>query len=221
MRIAIVVHGRWDAFDLARELSNRGHNVTLLTNYPRWAVERFGVRGDSVRSFWPHGVLSRAVFRLGGPTLVRRYESKLHSLFGRWAAAALRGTRWDLLYIFSGVAEESLRALGSTSCLRMLVRESTHIRTQDRLLHEEELRTQTPQDRPSPWMIAREEREYALADAIRVLSRFASQTFVAEGVPSRKVKLIASGIEVDAFRSSERQLDLRRRRLLSGHPCAS
>jgi glycosyltransferase involved in cell wall biosynthesis len=218
MKIAIAVHGRWDAFDLARELSNRGHQVTLVTNYPRWAVERFGVPGDCVRSLWPHGVLTRVLARLGGPKAVRRYESQLHVLFGRWTAVTLRRARWDVLYIFSGVAEESLRALANTSRLRMLVRESTHIRTQDRLLHEEELRTQSLQDRPSSWMIAREEREYMLADAIRVLSRFAYQTFVAEGVPSRKVQLIASGIEVDAFRLSERQLEQRRWRLLSGAP---
>jgi glycosyltransferase involved in cell wall biosynthesis len=218
MKIAVVVHGRWDAFDLTRALSRRGHNVTLVTNYPRWAVERFGVAGDCVRSLWPHGVLSRALARLGGPAAIRRYESQLHRLFGRWAAATLRGPHWDVLYIFSGVAEESLRVLEGTSTLRLLVRESSHIRTQDRLLREEEIRTQTLQDRPSGWMIAREEREYALADAIRVLSRFAYQTFVAEGVPASRVKLIASGIQVDTFRPSETQLEQRRRRLLSGAP---
>ena len=45
----------------------------------------------------------------------------------------------------------------------MLVRESSHIRTQDRLLCEEELRTGIRQERPCAWTIAREEREYALA----------------------------------------------------------
>jgi len=61
MKIAIAVHGRFEAFDLARELVRRGHKVRLLTNYPRWAVRRFGVPGECVRSFWLHGVLSRAL----------------------------------------------------------------------------------------------------------------------------------------------------------------
>lgn len=43
MKIAIVVHGRFDAFDLARALIARGHDVTLFTNYPGWAVEPFGI----------------------------------------------------------------------------------------------------------------------------------------------------------------------------------
>ena len=85
MKLAIVVHGRWDAFDLTRELSSRGHDVTLLTNYPRWAVGQFGVSEDRVASFWPHGVLSRALARIGGQSASRRFEQPLHVLFGRWA----------------------------------------------------------------------------------------------------------------------------------------
>jgi glycosyltransferase involved in cell wall biosynthesis len=212
MRIAIVVHGRWDAFDISRELSSRGHDVSLFTNYPRWAVRRFGVACADVRSFWPHGVLMRAVGRLG-PAAVRRFETPLHRLFGHWAAGALKVDAPDVLYIFSGIAEESLRALEGTSCFRLLVRESSHIRTQRRLLREEELRTRAPQDKPSAWMVAREEREYRLADAIRVVSSFAYQTFLDEGVPSSKLRLIKTGIDVRAFRAAEHEIASRHRRI--------
>jgi glycosyltransferase involved in cell wall biosynthesis len=218
VKIAIVVHGRFEAFDLARELVRRGHQVRLFTNYPRWAVTRFGVPRNCVRSFWPHGVLTRAVARAGGPGLVRRGEPSLHKLFGRWAAAVLRAERWDVVYAFSGIAEERFRSPARGSSLHVLVRASSHIRTQDRLLHEEELRTGAPQDRPSPWMIAREEGEYALADAIRVMSSFSHQTFVDEGVSARKVKLVLSGVQTDAFRPALAQLEARCTRLLSGAP---
>jgi glycosyltransferase involved in cell wall biosynthesis len=218
MKIAIAVHGRFEAFDLARELIRRGHVVRLLTNYPRWAVERFGVPSESVRSFWPHGVLTRLVARLGQPSGVHRLEPQLHMLFGRWASAVLRRERWDVVYAFSGVAEERLSAPTRGSSPHIVARASAHIRTQDRLLHEEERRTGTPQDRPSQWMIAREEREYALSDAIRVLSSFAYQTFLSEGVPAHKVRLLLSGVQTDAFRPSPMHLELRCQRLLSGAP---
>jgi glycosyltransferase involved in cell wall biosynthesis len=218
MRIAIAVHGRFEAFDLARELVRRGHRMQLLTNYPRWAVERFGVPGDCVRSFWPHGVLTRAAARLGGPGLLRRFEPQLHMLFGRWASSVIRRQSWDVVYAFSGIAEETLRAQASSSSLRLVVRASAHIRAQDTLLREEEVRTGTPQDRPSPWMIAREEREYALADAIRVPSSFAHQTFIAQGVPASKVKLLVSGVQTEAFRVSPAELDARCGRVMSGAP---
>jgi glycosyltransferase involved in cell wall biosynthesis len=218
MKIAIAVHGRFEAFDLARELVRRGHQVQLLTNYPRWAVEKFGVPGECVRSFWPHGVLTRALARLCPPSMSRGWEPWLHMLFGRWAAATVQKESWDVVYAFSGVAEESLRARARCSTLYMLVRASTHIRTQDRLLREEGLRTGTPQERPSPWMIAREEREYALADAIRVLSSFAYDSFVSQGVSARKVKLLVSGVQTEAFRPTHDHLEARARRILSGAP---
>jgi glycosyltransferase involved in cell wall biosynthesis len=98
----------------------------------------------------------------------------------------------------------------------MVVRASAHIRAQDQLLRDEEIRTGAVQDRPSPWMIAREEREYALADAIRVLSSFAHDSFVAQGVAARKVKLVLSGTQTTAFRPSREQLEQRCQRILSG-----
>jgi glycosyltransferase involved in cell wall biosynthesis len=218
MKIAIVVHGRWDAFDLARELNQRGHAVRLLTNYPRWAVTRWGVRPASVRGFWQHGVLARVVERFGGRTVARRAEPVLHQMFGRWAASTLRREGWDVVYAFSGVAEESLLQLAGRARLRLLVRESAHIRAQDRLLRDEEGRTGAPQDRPSPWMIGREEREYAQADAIRVLSSFSRQSFIDEGVPPHKVRLVLSGVHLSTFRASDAIVEERCARILSGAP---
>ena len=218
MRIAIAVHGRFEAFDLARELIRRGNDVKVCTNYPRWAVARFGVPRECVRSLWPHGVLTRVLGRFGGPSSLRRFESHLHTLFGRWASAALREQEWDVIYAFSGIAEEILQSRQLSADLRLLARASAHIRTQDRLLHEEELRTGKLQDRPSTWMIGREQREYAAADAIRVLSSFAYDTFIAEGVPAEKVKLVLSGVQTQAFRSSPQQLERRCARLMTGAP---
>jgi glycosyltransferase involved in cell wall biosynthesis len=140
----------------------------------------------------------------------------LHRLFGRWASATIRREPWDVVYAFSGVAEESLLAPAAGTSLHMLVRASAHIRAQDQLLREEEIRTGAVQDRPSPWMIAREEREYTLADAIRVLSSFAYESFVAQGVAAHKVKLVLSGVQTEAFRPSREQLEQRCQRILSG-----
>lgn len=216
MKIAIVVHGRWDAFDLARELDARGADVRLLTNYPARVVTRFGVRGDIVRGFWPHGVLTRAVARTGSVRFRDRCEPVLHSLFGRWAARMLRKQRWDVVYCFSGVAEEAFQAVAGTRALRVLVRESSHIRTQDRLLSEEERRTGVRQERPCAWTMAREEREYALADVIRLLSTFTCGTFVDEGVHRSKLRVVVSGADLRKFRPSPDVVDARAERILRG-----
>jgi glycosyltransferase involved in cell wall biosynthesis len=213
MKIAIVVHGRFHGFDLARALSERGHEVTLLTNYPRWAARRFGVGYAEIRSFWPHGVVSRAMPRLGIDA-----EAALHSAFGRWAAKEIGRESWDVIHCWSGVSLEILRAYGNAHGTTLLMRGSAHIRTQARILEEEERRTRVPLERPSAWMIEREENEYALADKILVLSRFTYDSFISEKIPREKLRLLPLGADCQAFRPSRETIQLRCQRILQGHP---
>src|SRR5262245_54116862 len=74
LRIDVVVHGRFYAFDLARALIARGHDVRLLTNYPAWAAERFGIPSRCMRSFVSHAIASR---------LHDRTLGRLHISLGR------------------------------------------------------------------------------------------------------------------------------------------
>ena len=213
MKIAIVVQGRFFAFDMARALSERGHQVSLFTNYPVWAAKRFGVGNAEVRSFWPHGVATRLAERLG-----INAESALHSAFGRWAAKEIGRGSWDVIHCWSGVSLELLQAHGNSRGTTILARGSTHIRTQARILEAEERRTEVPLDRPTEWMIDREEQEYALADKIVVLSRFTHDSFISEKIPPAKLGLIPLGTDCRAFRPSLEIVEQRRQRILQGHP---
>ncbi len=218
LKIAVVIHGRFHGFDLTRELLRQGHDVTLFTNYPKWGVERFDVPGDCVRSFWEHGVLTRAAWKLHEKNLFCYREAWFHPMFGRWACTELGKEHWDIVHSWSGVSEEIARTLVKKSTRHFVMRGSAHIRTQARLLEEEEARTGVMQDRPSPWIIAREEREYELADNIVVLSTFAHRTFVAEGIASEKLHLLPLGARLDAFRPMPAVVEARCQRILSGEP---
>jgi len=145
-------------------------------------------------------------------------EAALHRLFGWWAAAQVAKERWDVVHCFSGISEEILKATKNQAALRMMVRGSAHIRTQARILKEEELRSGTKIDRPSRWMIAREEREYELARRILVLSRFALDSFVAEGTDPDRLRLLPLGARLDQFRPSPEIVEARRLRILAGEP---
>jgi glycosyltransferase involved in cell wall biosynthesis len=215
MKIAIVVQGRFYAFDLARELIRSGVDVTVLTNYPKRIVRRFGVPEAHVRSCLRHGLLSRA---LRSPDLARRFEPWLHRWFSRWAARALQAESCASVQSFSGVAEELFRALAGGPTVKLLVRGSSHIETQANLLAQEALRAGQPMDRPSPWMIAREQREYEAADAIFLLSSFARDSFLSHGVPAEKLVLLPLGSDVERFRPSPEGLAARCRRVRSGEP---
>lgn len=218
LKIAIVVHGRFHAFDLAQALLARGHDVALFTNYPKWAVAGFGFPKERVRSFWIHGVLSRGNEWLHREVRFPYFEADLHRMFGQWAVAELCRKPWDVIHPWSGIAEEILNTKINERGLRMLMRGSAHIRTQTQLLEEEEGRTGMRLDKPSPWMIAREEREYGLADAIVVLSRFAYETFRLEGVPVEKLRLLPLGTRLDHFRPRWEVVQDRVERILTGRP---
>jgi glycosyltransferase involved in cell wall biosynthesis len=218
LKIAIVVQGRFHAFDLGRALEARGHDVTIFTNYPRWAVRRFGVDPERVRSFVRHGIATRAYRRTGSLGLSQRCDPAAHRWFGRWAARELGRESWDVIHCWSGVSEEILRSPAAGNAQTMLMRGSSHIVTQRRLLDEESRRVGADLDRPGDWMVARECREYELADRIVVLSSFSARTFVSEGVSPERLDVLPLGVDVEAFRADVATMERRQQRVMRGDP---
>jgi glycosyltransferase involved in cell wall biosynthesis len=216
MKIAIVVQGRFQAFDMARELSKRGHEVTLFTSYPEFVVKRFDVGDSRVRSFALQGIAAKGLGWMNSRAAYGLAEPRLHAVFGRWAAKQIGHGQWDVIYCWSGISEELLRAHGITRGATLLMRGSAHIRTQASILEDEERRTGTPLDRPSPWMIQREEREYQLAHKIVVLSRFAYESFLRHNVPEDKLLLLPLGVNCEAFRPTAEVIQRRCERIRAG-----
>src|SRR5437867_3636280 len=106
LRLAIVVQGRFHAFDLARELIRQGVEVTLVTNYPKYVIERFGIPRERVINCVSHGVVSRMVERVGGWRCNSLFEPFLHRWFSKWAARSLSTMDVNAIHAFSGVSEE-------------------------------------------------------------------------------------------------------------------
>ena len=131
MKIDIVVHGRFWAFNFANALIQRGHDVRVLTNYPSIVVEGFGVDRKFCVSNLSHGISSRVVHKVNRLFNTSGLERELHVSFGRWAARRVRED-CEAVYCFSGVAEEVLAKIKRLPRppLGVLVRGSAHIRTQ-------------------------------------------------------------------------------------------
>lgn len=219
MRVAIVVHGRFHGFDLARALLEAGIEARVFTNYPRRVAARFGLPRERVSGCVWHGIAARLLQRCprsrGAPIPL---EAWVHRAFSRWAAGRVRRADFDVVHCFSGVAEELWRRLGPGGPLRSLVRGSVHIQTQHDILAEEERLTGVKLEKPSPWMLAREVREYELSDQITVLSRFAERSFLERGMVAGKLVLIPLGSELSRFRASHETLVARQQRILAGGP---
>lgn len=206
LKIAIVVHGRFHAFDLVRELINQGHDVTLFTNYPKKFVEKFDIPQKFVQTFLLHGILTRVIYKLHEVLGTPDFEAFIHSEFSKWAARNLINYKYDVVHVFSGVAEEIFQLLSDKCVLKSLMRGSAHIRTQFQLLSEEEKRAGVLVDKPSNWMIAREDREYQQADVIVVLSSFAKQSFIHQYITPDKLKVLPLGTQLERFRPKNQQV---------------
>jgi glycosyltransferase involved in cell wall biosynthesis len=124
----------------------------------------------------------------------------------------------DAIHSFSGISEELLRSLAGRPIVKSVVRGSAHIRTQAQLLAEERARAGQDMDQPSEWRVAREEREYEMADVIFVLSSFAKNSFEAHGVRPDKIRELHLGSELTRFRANADDIERRCRRIESGEP---
>jgi glycosyltransferase involved in cell wall biosynthesis len=215
-RIALAVQGRFHMFDLGRELLARGHDVHVFTNYPPFAAKRFGIPSERVHSFLAHGVTTRVCGRVLPARAGGLLERIGNSTFARWAARAIPRHKWDIVFSMSGIAKELFTALAGRPTLTILHRGSSHIRTQRQLLEEEERRVGRWIEKPSDWIIAREEREYELADAIHVLSEFAYNSFLDHGVDPGKLYRLRLGVSTERFRPPAEGIEARCRRLLAG-----
>ncbi len=216
LKIDIVVHGRFFSFSLAHALIKRGHDVLVHTNYPSFAAKPWQLPKSAVDSFALHGIADRIGNRIAPAFWASQAEAARHRSFGRWAARRVRPDA-DVVLGFSGVMEEYLYSTPRRNRqLRLLARGSAHIREQARILREEEERVRHPVPRPSAFILAREEREYELADSVLVLSTFARRTFIEQGVDPDKVILLRPGVDLRLFRPSEQALAARRHRIGSG-----
>lgn len=216
LKIAIVVHGRFHAYDLAKALLAQGHEVTLFTNYPKWAVARFGIDKAYVCSFGLHGLVTKIAARLS-QFHIPFPEASLHQWFGRWAARWLKKDEWDVVHCWSGISKELLQTK-QPNCVYILLRGSSHIEVQTRLLQEEAERTGHSLDMPSPWMQQRELEEYEITDLVLVLSTFTRNSFLDMGYPPEKVVTVLAGTDVASFTASEETIEARCNRICAGEP---
>lgn len=218
-RIAAVAHGRFHMFDLARELIRMGHDVTLFTNYPRFACERFGIPPGRVVTHLLHGVATRVASKTLSGVLGGRLERWSNNAFGNWLARELpKHPPFDAVMCMSGVAEPLFRRLTGSQTLRVLHRGSVHILEQRRILDQELADGGGAVDRPSDWIVAREQREYELADLVQVLSTAARGSFEALGFPGEKLGILRLGVNVRVFTPRPEVALERARRVGAGEP---
>ena len=120
---------------------------------------------------------------------------------GRATAAAVQAHGADACFAFSGVALETLRWTRARGLPAILESATGHIRNFHDVCEREHRRWHRgPRvEHPTRSMVEREEEEYALADSVRVSSRWARDSFIRKGVPADHVRIVPQMIDTGRF----------------------
>jgi glycosyltransferase involved in cell wall biosynthesis len=211
MKVAVSVHGRFHAFELARGLHRRGLLECLQTTYPAYAARRIIGPGATLHSAPWLEAWRRLYPKLKlGP----RPDLAIAQSFGRFAARSLRGSRADLLVGWSSATLEAIQPAQAAGMKVILERGSTHIVYQTDVLREEYRRCGKEFTATAPGIIDRELREYEMADAISVPSQFAARSFIDRGIAENKLIVTPLGVDPDRFKPAGKRPSNRVPRIL-------
>ena len=196
MKVAVSGIGKFHCFDLARQLHARGALAGIFSGYPRFKLRNEALPRALVHTFpWLHAPYMAMPQRERlGQRVVREWENLDRITLDSWVARNLPPC--DVFVGLSSSALLSGRAAKRRGVRYICDRGSSHIRMQDKLLREEHERWGMPYTGIDPRVIDREEAEYAEADCITVPSTFALNSFICQGIPECKVRLLPYGVDL-------------------------
>lgn len=187
MLITIQVHGVWHAFDLARELEERGHLNKMVSKAGMHDVS--DVSPEKVEKI-PLDYVSGGLSRL--PVLKSlKYDWYLDRLFEEIASRRIGDP--DIFVGWSGTSLKSIKKAKEKGAVTVLERGSSHIKYQREVLKEEYNEFDVGLDER---IIDRELKEYEEAGYIAVPSEFAKQTFIQNGIKESKVISVPLGADI-------------------------
>ena len=199
MQIALAVFGVYHHFELAHQLHRRHHLQKIYSTWPWARLKREGLERSLVDTF---PLIHTADYLLNRSPL---YPPVVSSKMNRWNTLAF--DRWtsrriapcDAFIAISGAGLLTGQKVQSRGGKFICDRGSTHQRFQEQIVADEYRRWNIPQPIDKPHITIREEKIYALADAITVPSTVAKRSFIAMGIAPEKVHVISYGVRLDHF----------------------
>ncbi len=195
LKVNISSAGQFHAYDLARQMEQRGYLGRLYTAFPRRKVAH--IPSAKIKSFPWLMVPSIAIGRWG----LHRIQTTMNwwavKTFTEWVAANLENC--DVFHHLSSSGNPVQRvARDRYGALIVCDRGSSHIVVQNEILAEEYARWHVPYHpiKRLEWEL----EEYAGADMITIPSSFAYRSYVQQGISPEKLAIVPYGVDLQMFK---------------------
>ena len=206
-QVIVSVWGRFHGFDLARELQRHHALARLITSYPKYGAERFGVRRSNIVSCMLPEAYVRLARRLKSPWITQRVDMHARRWYEAAARKALRREEGDIFVGWSGTSLSLTRDARRRGMITVIERGSSHIVEQANLLREEHARHGLPPEEIPTEVIDQELAEYEEADYVAVPSRFVVDSFLRHGFPRDRLLVNPYGSDLSMFQPARTDHD--------------
>lgn len=207
MKITISVGGRFHAFDLAKELQDKGYLHQLVTSYPKFEVKKYGIAKDKIKS-----VVSKEIIERINRKYLRILSNKYVCDWYDYLASKKINTESDVYIIWSSFALKTIKKIRSRNPNAKIILErcSTHIQFQKEILEYAYSLAELNSAKSSDEIIKKERKEYELADYISVPTNFVKKTFIEKGINEGKIFVNPYGVDISTFIQPHKKIDLNR-----------
>ena len=194
MQITYVAPNRSHHYAYALALQRAGCLRRFVCGFSRLS-SRAGLPelGDKLLRADQLQTLFLASLRLGLPSAV---SEELFSLSKQWLdfCATRDALRSDLFFFYNGAGLRTLAALKLTPVRGVVEAVNSHVLVQQQILREEHERLRLPLRGFHRNEVARRVAEYEMADGIVCPSSFARQSFIDQGMPAERVRVVSFGV---------------------------
>jgi glycosyltransferase involved in cell wall biosynthesis len=208
LNATIAVPGRFHAFNLAQQLQKREFLHQLISTYPKFAIQKFGISPHLSHSIWTLELVSRLWDKM--PSQLKKKYNSQFLLLDQFDRAVSRNISSDCnLFIgWSGACYKSFRKAKEIGAVTVVDRGSSHMQYQTRILTEEYEKWGLTFSATHPRIYEREIESYSEADYISVPSLYAKQSFLDAGTPAKKLIHVPYGTSLTEFYPEPKEDDV-------------
>lgn len=210
MKVIISSGGKFNIFDVAKQLQKHDMLQRLITSYPKFEVIKYGIHKNKVKTVILKEILERGWRKL--PQFLKEaYNPQyfIHEIYDILASRKL--TDADIVQGGASFSLRTLRKAKKQGSITIVDRGNSHIQYQNRILKEEYEKFGVKIDAfqlPHSKIIEKELQEYTEADYIAIPSLFVKRSFIEEGIPESKLILNQYGVDLSWFRPAPKHDDV-------------